>query len=192
MDDKKSNFLKALSKKITDTIPLYCTGYPESEFLRKYMRTYKIESEKDENLILKNKDYSIIKQMGFDAISIWDFRRSIEGGYKINNDLRVDGWGRIYKENWYQNDGIFKNEKILEEWEHLTLPSKKDLELLKNFTSVKSKIAPVLSLPGLFEKTWQSMGLFYFSKCLKNKISFIEKVIDYFSNYNYSFECELV
>ena len=185
-EKEKDSFLNTLEKKITDTVPLYCTGYPDSEFIRNYINAYGIKSEKDKNLILNKNDYSTIKQIGFDAISIWDFRRGT-GGFKISNELRVDGWGRIFRENWYQNDGVFKDENILEKWEHLTLPSKKTIEILKNFLkNVKSKLdlEPVLSLPGLFEKTWQSMGLLFFSKCLRyNNIGYIKKVISFFFNY---------
>ena len=135
------------------------------------------------NLILYNKDYSIIKQMGFDAISIWDFRRG-PGGYKLNNELEVDGWGRIYKGSWYQNDGVFKNKKVLESWEHLVIPLNKDFEILKNFLkNMRFKLIPILSLPGLFEKTWQSMGLKHFSYCLRHNLAFIEDIIDFFSEY---------
>jgi len=185
MVEENSIFLNVLSKNITDISPLYCTGYPEFEFIRNYVNAYGIKSEKDYNLILKDKDYSIIKNMGFDAISIWDFRRGIGGGYKLKNNKHVDSWGRIYKENWYQNDGVFKHDKILETWEHLTLPSKNDIELLKNFSKkIKPKLDPVLSLPGLFEKTWQSMGFVFFSKCLKfNNIELIKKIIQFFSDY---------
>ena len=122
MDKEKSDFEKVLTSGFTERIPLYCTGFPETDFIQKYIQIYGIKPKKDKNLILDKKDYSIIEQMGFDAISIWDFRRGL-GGYNLNNDLVVDGWGRIFKGKWYQNDGVFKNVKDLESWMHLNLPS---------------------------------------------------------------------
>ena len=183
MNSKKNNFLKVLSKEITDTIPLYCTGFPEQEFLKNYIEIYNLKSKNNDELILKEKDYSIIEQMGFDAISIWDFRVK-RGGYPLDKYKRVDSWGRIYKNHWYQNDGVLKNKNDLETWEHLKTPSKEDLRILKNFLiNSRYKLVPILSLPGLFEKTWQSMGLLYFSKCLRSNSAFIENAIEFFSEY---------
>ncbi len=183
MEIELSNFLRTLSKIKTVSIPLYCTGFPEFEFIKNYLKNYKILSYNDFKLILKGKNYSIIKNMGFDAISIWDFRRG-EGGYSLEGNFRVDGWGRIYKENWYQWDGVIKNKQILENWEHLNLPSESELlELEKFLINIRGIMDPVLSLPGLFEKTWQGMGYVYFAKSLKKDIDFINYVIAYFKEY---------
>lgn len=133
---------------------------------------------------LNELDYSLILNMGFDAISLWDYRRG-KGGYKIDDDTYVDGWGRIKnKKNWYIWDGVFKKRSIIESWEYLTLPSNNEFEILSKFLiRIKDKILPVLSLPGLFEKTWQSMGFTFFSKKLKNDIKFIKHVIEFFLDY---------
>ena len=52
--------------------------------------------------------------MGFNAISIWDFRKGETDYYteNRNNINKIDAWGRIYKNKWYTWDGVFKNEKI--------------------------------------------------------------------------------
>ncbi|MFX1417501.1 MAG: uroporphyrinogen decarboxylase family protein [Promethearchaeota archaeon] len=179
----KSDFLKALNKEKTAQIPLYCTGYPELEFVDKYIDQYNLKSD-NIDFMLKKKNYNIIQQMGFDAISLWDFRRG-EGGYILDDKRRVDGWGRIYQGEWYMWDGVFKNEKIIQNWEYLNLPSKKSLELLKDFlTSARINLDYVISLPGLFEKTWQSMGFSNFAKCLKNQnLDFLKIAISFFSDY---------
>ena len=182
MYSHRSEFLKALSKEPTALVPLYCTGYPELEFIDNYLKRYKLKTN-NTSLILNDKNYNIIEQMGFDAISLWDFRRG-EGGYNLDNQRRVDGWGRIYKDEWYLWDGIFKNEKILLEWEYLKLPIKEKLMKLKEFLKREhKKLDYVVSLPGLFEKTWQSMGFYYFAKSLKKNIEFVETVVSFFSNY---------
>ena len=182
MYSHRSEFLKALSKEPTARVPLYCTGYPELEFIDHYIKRYKLKTN-NTSLILNDKNYNIIEQMGFDAISLWDFRRG-EGGYNLDNQRRVDGWGRIYKDEWYLWDGIFKNEKILLEWEYLKLPIKEKLMKLKEFLKREhKKLDYVVSLPGLFEKTWQSMGFYYFAKSLKKNIEFVETVVSFFSNY---------
>ena len=183
MDTEKSNFIKALSKEETISFPLYCTGFPEIEFLERYIKQYDIYPDHNSKLILKEKDYSIIKNMGFNAVSIWDFRKG-KGGYSLEGNLRVDGWGRIYKVDWYQWDGVIKNKQILEDWEHLNLPSEEEFSILKRFLiNIKGFMDPVLSLPGLFEKTWQSMGYSFFAKSLRNNIDFIENVIIFFADY---------
>ncbi len=185
MDSENNRFLKTLSKQPTRSMPLYCTGFPESDFIKNYIKEYDIKPKNDKALILKKKDYSIISQMGFDAISIWDFRRG-KGGYDLNKlkALKVDGWGRIYKEKWYQWDGVFKDEQIIDKWPYLNLPLQKDINKLEKFLqNIKGIIDLVLSLPGLFEKTWQSMGFLYFSKCLRKNVTFIEKVINFFTDY---------
>lgn len=182
MYSHRSEFLKALSKEPTARVPLYCTGYPELEFIDHYIKRYKLKTN-NTSLILNDKNYNIIEQMGFDAISLWDFRRG-EGGYNLDNQRRVDGWGRIYKNEWYLWDGVFKNEKILLEWEYLKLPIKEKLMKLKEFLKREhKKLDYVVSLPGLFEKTWQSMGFYYFAKSLKKNIEFVETVVSFFSNY---------
>ncbi|MFX1501212.1 MAG: uroporphyrinogen decarboxylase family protein [Promethearchaeota archaeon] len=179
----KSVFLKALSKEFTTKIPIYCTGYPELEFIDNYINQYNLKTEKVD-LILNNKNYNLIEQMGFDAISLWDFRRR-KGSYKLDDNRRVDGWGRIYKGEWYMWDGVFKNEKTIQNWANLHLPSKKSLELLEDFLKhSKRNLDYVISLPGLFEKTWQSMGFYYFAKCLKKQnFDFLETIITFFSDY---------
>jgi len=179
----RSIFLQALSKEITTRIPLYCTGYPELEFINNYIDQFNLKIE-NSDLTLINKNYNIIKQMGFDAISLWDFRRG-EGSYKLNDGRRVDGWGRIYKDKWYLWDGVFKNEKDIQDWEYLKLPFKEKFKELKEFLKKTiENLEFVFSLPGLFEKTWQSIGFNFFAKCLKrNNFKFIEQVVLFFSDY---------
>lgn len=178
----KSDFFKVLSKEPTTHVPLYCTGYPELTFIDNYVNQYKFKTNR-KDMELNQKNYNIIEQMGFDAISLWDFRRG-EGGYNLDDQRRIDGWGRIYKGEWYLWQGLFRNEKILQEWEYLTFPSKKKLMILKDFLRRTSKhLEYVISLPGLFEKTWQSMGFNYFAKCLRKNIEFVKIVISYFSKY---------
>ena len=185
MNRFENYFLKNLNKESTEKVPLYCTGYPEVDFIRKYSILYELQSLNNSDLILCNNDYSLIKNMGFDAISIWEYRVKA-GGYKIDGKKRVDPWGRIYIENWYQNDGVFKNENIIDNWQHLNLPVENELKKLNFFLKKCNKILNIeliLSIPGLFEKTWQSMGLLYFSKCIKRNIEFVKKVRDFFFDY---------
>ncbi|MFX0175997.1 MAG: uroporphyrinogen decarboxylase family protein [Candidatus Hodarchaeota archaeon] len=172
-----------LSKEESEQIPLYCTGYPEIGFIKNYIDKFGFSLD-SRDFILLEKNYDIIKQMGFDAVSIWDFRRG-EGGYKLDNNKRVDGWGRVYKEDWYLWDGVFKSEKVIDAWEYLKLPSSENLKKLKKFLQkLNYQFNVVLSLPGLFEKTWQSMGFLFFSKCLKNNnIEFIKYVLTFFTKY---------
>lgn len=183
MNRGPSNFFKILSKEYLEYVPLYCTGYPEFQFIENYINKYQIYPDKND-IILNGKNYSIIKQMGFDAISIWDYRKG-KGGYTLKKNLRVDGWGRIYRENWYLWDGVFKSSEIIDNWSHLNLPSSKDLSYLKEFLKkIKNQIDIVLSLPGIFEKTWQSMGFIFFSKCIRHyNYGFLQKVSNFFSEY---------
>ena len=182
MQSLKGDFLKALSKEPMFQVPLYCTGYPELGFINSYVKLYNLKQNKN-NLKLNEKDYTVIGQMGFDAISLWDFRKE-KGGYTLNHQKRVDGWGRIYKGEWYMWDGVFKDKNMVQNWKYLNLPSKKKLKLLEDFLKKASgKLEYVISLPGLFEKTWQSMGFSYFAKCLKKNIEFIKFVVLFFSDY---------
>ncbi|NVM37148.1 MAG: hypothetical protein HWN81_16235 [Candidatus Lokiarchaeota archaeon] len=182
MGPQRNNFINVLLKELNPQVPLYCTGYPEIEFIDNYIKQYNITPTLPE-FILYNKNYSIIQKMGFDAISLWDFRRG-EGGYRLDDQKRVDGWGRIYKGEWYLWDGVFKNEKIIGEWNYLKLPSKEKLLNLNDFLrKEKENLHYVISLPGLFEKTWQSMGFYYFAKSLKKNIEFVKIVVLFFSDY---------
>ena len=131
MSDRSRNFQKVLSGELTTNIPLYCTGYPHSEFMNKFIAKYPL-NHTNKNLLLGNNDYELILSMGFDAISLWDFRRG-KGGYNLNNQMRVDGWGRFIKNNWYFWDGVFKTRKIIDSWNHLKLPSKQSLSSLSEF-----------------------------------------------------------
>jgi len=180
-----NSFLNVLSNIPCDEISVYCTGYPEEGFMKAYQKNKPIYFE-DSKYILHDKNYQIIKKLGFDAISLWDYRKGKEGGFKIDAKSNVDSWGRIYKNGWYTWDGIFKDEKILLDWTHLRLPSQQDLTELNSFLqSNLDQIAFVLSLPGLFEKTWQSIGFVTFSKFLKTgKLELIKRVIKFFSEYN--------
>ncbi|MFX1277375.1 MAG: uroporphyrinogen decarboxylase family protein [Promethearchaeota archaeon] len=182
MSLNKGNFTRVLSREATTEIPLYCTGYPEMDFIDNYIKKYNLRIKND-NRLLNNKNYNIIKQMGFDAISLWDFRRG-EGGFDLDQHKRVDGWGRIYYGDWYSWEGIFKNEKTISEWKHLILPSNEKFSKLKEFLKKSDiELEYVISLPGLFEKTWQSMGFYHFAKSIKKNQKLIEIVIDFFFNY---------
>jgi hypothetical protein len=182
MENPQNNFLNTLSKEKLEQLSIYCTGFPEIEFIENYNKKFGLSSNTSD-LILLQKDYNKIKQIGFDAVSIWDFRRG-EGGYKLYADKRVDSWGRIYKGEWYLWDGVFKNEKIIDKWKHLKLPSLKSLKELERFLQkLNHQFNAVISLPGLFEKTWQSMSFLFFSKCLKKNIDFIKYVINFFTTY---------
>ncbi len=179
-------FLRALSKTPSDEISLYCNGYPERAFMDKYVKLFNIKGKEESTLLLYDEDYYLLKAMGFDAVSLWDFRRG-KGEYYLDppyNTIKVDGWGRVYKNQWYSWDGVFKSHNVLENWNYLTSPPKKELELLKEFlVRVRLSLDPILSLPGLFEKTWQSMGYVTFSRYLKNNLPFIESVIEFFFRY---------
>ena len=83
MYTQKSAFLKALSKENSTQVPLYCTGYPELAFIDMYINQYNLKKN-DNDKILNKKNYNIIERMGFDAISLWDFRRG-EGGYALDD-----------------------------------------------------------------------------------------------------------
>ena len=63
MDYLESNFLRALNKKPIERVPLYCTGYPEKEFMKNYIKQYELKSDNNENLMLMDKDYSLIKNL---------------------------------------------------------------------------------------------------------------------------------
>lgn len=185
MHDNRSNFFKALNRKQTGKTALYCTGYPELDFINQYLESYYMKDQSEGKFLFNSHNYAYIKQMGFDAVSLWEYRRG-EGGYDLPNGLKVDGWGRLYKGKWYRNDGVFKNGQDLQDWGHLTLPSQERMDELSKFLPKLRedlRLIPVLSLPGLFEKTWQSMGLLHFSKCIKNDIQFIRKVIAFFQEH---------
>jgi len=86
-------FLKVLSKIQSEYVPVYCMGYPKTEFINNFIYRYKLESNPTEYTLHGN-DYNFIKLMSFDAISIWDYRRG-KGGYELNKSLCVDGWGNL-------------------------------------------------------------------------------------------------
>ncbi|MEJ2295660.1 MAG: hypothetical protein P8Y23_12960 [Candidatus Lokiarchaeota archaeon] len=192
MVDPSTNFMRVLSGDLTSSIPLYCTGYPDSEFISRFKMQYPLTSNNNE-LYLNDLDYSLISSMGFDAISLWDFRHG-KGGYKISDNIYVDGWGRKRnKANWYMWDGMFKSKTVIDSWNHLNLPSRENFETLsKILHDPKNTIDFVLSLPGLFEKTWQSLGFTFFSKMLKKNIGFITYVTDFFLNYLKKLTSELL
>ena len=73
MLDPSTNFLKVLAGEITHSVPLYCTGYPDVMFMNNYRLQFQIDSI-DNGMLLNDLDYSLISYMGFDAISLWDYR----------------------------------------------------------------------------------------------------------------------
>jgi hypothetical protein len=74
---------------------LYCTRFPEIGFITNYLADYSLNYDNKNDLILLGKNYNILRSMGFDAVSLWDFRCG-KGGYMLNDDLKVDPWGRIF------------------------------------------------------------------------------------------------
>ena len=64
-----SDFLSVLSKDKINNIPLYCTGFPEHEFVEQYANLYDILPETNSNLILKEKNHKkVISSKNIESI----------------------------------------------------------------------------------------------------------------------------
>lgn len=185
-----NKFLNTFKENSPNKISLYCTGFPELPFLDTYSQAYPFPQQikNDQHLIFFENNYSYIRYMGFDAISLWDLRRG-PGGFPLKKELgmRIDPWGRKFKDNWYVGDGIIKDRHTLGNWEELRLPLEKNLQKLgvfiRNLRKDQYNLTPLLSLPGLFEKSWQAMGLKTFAINLRKDIEFIVEVITFFEDY---------
>ncbi|MBD3194221.1 MAG: hypothetical protein GF317_04145 [Candidatus Lokiarchaeota archaeon] len=182
-----NKFEKKLIPNNLEYVPLYCTGFPYKEFLNTYVNFYSIESDNNDKLILYGKDFSLIKNMGFEAFSLWDFRRKKTTTHASIQNIReyVDEWGRIYKGDWYSWNGAFSDITILNSWDRLKLPTQKAMKKLHTFlNSIPKNNSAIVSIPGLFEKTWQSIGFIKFSKAIRNRDdTLIDEVATFFLDY---------
>jgi hypothetical protein len=153
--------------------------------MENYVEQYGIKFEENDNFVLNGKDFSLIKNMGFDAVSLWDFRRgkTYSEYTPPKSDEKVDAWGRIIKNGWYSWDGVFKSERIVKDCSKLQPPEQNEIDILAHFLAQTHGIEFVLSLPGLFEKTWQSMGFLTFSKAFRQNPALIRTVINFFFDY---------
>jgi hypothetical protein len=164
--------------------PLYCPGPPTPGFVSKYRSQYDVA---DPPVWVREDDLFVPKLLGFDAISLWEFRSPQKDPILLEDGAVIDGWGRKRRGKWYLNEGILTNEEAWDDWigaGFFTYPPD------EAFTTFRDALVDVAqgplagmafeaSIAGAFEKAWQSMGFSHFARALMHQDPIIGVAIDH-------------
>ena len=184
LNPPENPYVQLLASNIPARFPLYCPGPPTSEFVNKYRKTERISAVP---VYVGEDDFLIPKLLGFDAISLWQFRSPKKSPISINDGIVIDAWGRKKRGKWYLNDGVLMSEHAWDEWlasGFFSYPS--DQEFIALAASLRELIQGPLagmafdaSIAGAFEKMWQGMGFSRFAIALKKGSSLIGIAMDH-------------
>jgi uroporphyrinogen-III decarboxylase len=132
-------------------------------------------------------DFLIPKLLGFDAISLWQFRSPQKRPISLGDGSIIDAWGRKKRGKWYVNEGMLTTERAWEEWladGFFSYPSDQEFIMLKTHLEdlVRGPLASMafdVSIAGAFEKMWQGMGFSHFAKTLRDGSALIGIAMDH-------------
>lgn len=173
------SFEKLLRKEYVPQIPLFCTGWPDPIFMNTYHDLYpEVISERS---LLEWNGHNLMElaDMGWDSLSIWSFRKGPYVPKYLPSGEFVDFWGRIYKKAWYTGKGVLHHQSHFDEIPcYPKIPSKIFEQFSCILPSLSSKMYPIVSLPGIFEKTWQAFGYIEFAKSLRKNELLVHEIAD--------------
>ncbi|MFX0042521.1 MAG: uroporphyrinogen decarboxylase family protein [Candidatus Hodarchaeota archaeon] len=181
----------------------YLTVYNDSERIRldrvpthvQYIRDEFINHHKDQ-LIIKSRGTSFFSLyfripfiLGFDSIFA-PFPSSIKfKSIKVDNGkgkkikIGEDGQKIIHKSSYYQG-GYIQNLDILDELRtsvKLIDKSEQIKKMIKYYEKISPLIFPVLTVGGIFDKVWRSMGMISFSKNFTKRTSLYREIINFYA-----------
>ncbi len=145
---------------------------------REFMNLY----EPDENdVVICWRDLTPLIGLKLDA---FDFRlppRSTK--IDIGSDSTVDAFGRILKKGNYAT-GYITSQEILDSFLNLQLENEQDPVFFKKMVDLAGdRIAIFCCLNGIFENTWEGMGITSFARALRKDRHLINSVLD--RNFNF-------
>ncbi len=177
-------YVQMLEGQTPTRFPLYCPGPPTPEFVTKYRKYANLATAP---VFVGGDDFSIPKILGFDAISLWEFRSPKKTPIPLGDGVIIDAWGRKKRGKWYLNDGILTTERAWDEWVtngFFSYPQ--DQEFIALATSLQQLVqGPIAgmafdaSLAGAFEKMWQGMGFSRFAQALRKGNALIGVALDH-------------
>ncbi len=177
-------YIRMLEGQVPKNFPLYCPGAPTPEFVAKYRAFTNLSSPP---VFVGEDDFSIPKILGFDAISLWEFRSPKKPSIPIGDGTTIDAWGRKKRGKWYLNDGVLTSERAWDEWLATGFFSyPEDQEFIALATTLQQLVRGPLaglafdaSIAGAFEKMWQGMGFSRFAKSLRKGSPLLGVALDH-------------
>ncbi len=177
-------YVQILAGQVSKQIPLYCPGPPTPEFVSRFRKVNAISANP---ILVGADDFLIPKLLGFDAISLWEFRSPQKQSISLGDGSIIDAWGRKKRQKWYLNEGVLTTERAWEEWVasgFFSYPSDQDFITLKTRLQdlVRGPLAGMAfdaSISGAFEKMWQGMGFSRFAKALRDGSALIGIAMDH-------------
>ncbi len=182
-------YVQMLEGRVPNRFPLYCPGPPTPEFVAKYRQFANLSSP---SVMVGEDDFLIPKILGFDAISLWQFRSPQKPPIALGDGTVIDAWGRKKRGKWYLNEGILTSEREWNRWVTDGFMSYPDEQKFTDLTTLLSKLTqgPLAgmafdaSLAGAFEKMWQGMGFSRFAKALKGHDPVIGVALDHLLDFS--------
>ncbi len=172
-------------RKKLERVPTF-VQYIREEFIALHQRTL---LEKYKGIVFNNAYFDVPMILGFDSI-FSPFPSSVKfRALKIippgSEEIKIGLDGEpVKKKNTYYQGGYVWNLDVLDEMES-------NLKIIDNSESIKKvlryheklspKIFPILSVDGIFDKAWRSMGMGVFSKHFRKNSKLYQRVIKFYA-----------
>ena len=174
-----------IERKKLDKIPTH-VQYIREGFISKYHN----EVMKDYNGKLFNKTYFDIPYvLGFESIfapfPLSYMFKSIKVRDKDGQEIKIKENGQSIKQktNYYEGGFIHTIEILEDLWNNLKLidNSRYIVKIIDNYEKLAPYIFPVLTVDGIFDRVWRSMGMPIFARNFHNRTRLYESLIKFYA-----------
>jgi len=177
-------YVQLLAGNVPPRPPLYCPGPPTPGFVANYRTQSNVTSPP---VLVGEDDFLVPQLLGFDAISLWEFRSPEKKPIPLENGVLIDAWGRKRRNKWYLNEGILTSSQAWDDWIEagfFAYPAEEQFIALRDLLGSLSQgplegMAFDASIAGAFEKAWQSMGFSHFARALRKGDELIGEALDH-------------
>jgi hypothetical protein len=173
------------ARKHLDRVPTF-VQYLRQEFIAKNRKNFK---DANCGIGLRNDYFKFPFLLGFDSVFA-PFPLSIKiKSAKIKTDLgevvRIGEDGqKINRKTEYYEGGYIHSLDILNK----LIANKKDLDLnleiekvMENYAKISDQIYPILTIDGIFDRVWKSMGFDIFSRHFQKASKLYKEIINYYA-----------
>jgi hypothetical protein len=173
-----------VERKALDRVPSH-VQYVDPEFISKYS-DYFLDTY-DQNVF--NQYFGAPYVLGFDSvfapipesIKFRSLKLELKGGEKIR--IGVNGQSVKAKTTYYEGGYVTSLEILNQMKDKLKFVEKKNQikAVLNNYEKFEQHIYPIVMVDGIFDKTWQAMGMTEFSKHYRKKSELYKKLISFYA-----------
>lgn len=159
--------------------------YVDPKFISRYQEYFSGRYDRD----LFSQYFGVPHALGFDSVfapypSSVQFK-SIKITQKQGKKVRIGLNGQIIRQKTsYYEGGYVKSLDILNRMKNNLKKVDKTKEIknvLRNYRTIENKIYPIVMTDGIFDKTWQAMGMVEFSKHFRNESELYKQLVKFYA-----------